>query len=93
MFESRLIRTKPSTNDGRMRSKVLLISSRDCLCWYMPSVPMLNTTSSANASAGRYSCSGGAACRPLSHSGALATAAVNRINNSSSSSMKAIFDT
>lgn len=91
-FASMLKSTKPSANDGRMRRKVFLISSRGWLCWYMPKVPMLNTSTSANASAGRYRPSG-ATCAPCSHSGALTTAAVNRTNSSSMSSMKAIFET
>lgn len=56
--------------------------------FYMPRVPMLNTITSANAGACRYSCPGSA-----SHSGALATAAASKIDNSSNSSMKAMRDT
>jgi serine protein kinase len=47
--------------------------------FYIPSVPMLSTITSANASAGP--------------SGALATAAASKIDNSSNSSMNAILDT
>src|SRR5471032_2686113 len=66
----------------------LVLTRKD---FYMLSVPMLSTMTSANASAGRYSWS--PPCRPLSHSGALATAAVNSTSNSSNNSMKAILDT
>ncbi|WP_229259791.1 serine protein kinase [Duganella aquatilis] len=79
-------------NDARIESSrkrrwvdYLVLTRKE---FYMPSVPMLNTITSANASADMYNWPGSDR-----HSGALATAAASSIDSSSNSSMKAILDT